>query len=133
MSARRVLVWAGLAVGVFMVGLVAGVVFGQAAPDVAARQIVREFAVSEPVTLDTVAEDAVAPTSGGNDGMAVCGRVPHLPVDDAIASLDAGLVVVHARTSDVADQAAAVLESSDPARWIVTVDDRVGDEVVATA
>lgn len=133
MSGRRLLTWAGLAVGVFAVGLLAGIVFGQSAPDVAARQIVREFLVSEPIVAEEVGEDAVAPTSGSNQGVPMCGRVDDVSVDDIVASLDAGLVVLHAASPAIADEVAALLGDDRPSRWLLVVDDRIEDAVVATS
>lgn len=133
MNGRRLLTWAGLAIGVFVVGLLAGVLFGRSAPDVAARQIVREFVQSEPIVTEERDEDVVAPTSGGNEGATRCGRVEELSVGDAVASLDAGLVVLYAESAVVADEITAHLGDEEPGRWALVVEDRLDDAVVATA
>jgi hypothetical protein len=125
--------WAGLAVGVSVVGLVAGIVFGQSAPDVAARQIVREFVQTEPILDEEVAADVVAPTSGGNEGTPRCGRIDELSVDEAVASLDAGVVVLYAGSAGLVGDIAALFTEEDPGRWVLVVDDRIEEAVVATA
>lgn len=125
--------WAGLGAAVFVVGLIAGIVFAESAPDVAARQVVREFVVQEPVSQDLRTSGDVAPTSGGNAGTVTCGRADGLVIDDVIASLDAGHAVIWTQTDDLAALVAAELDAGASSAWTVAVDDRLDQPVVATA
>ena len=133
MTTRRLLVWAGLGAAVFVVGLVAGIVFAESAPDVAARQVVREFVVREAVSADLRTDADVAPTSGGNPGTATCGRADTLTISDAIASLDAGLTVIWTRSVDLVALVVSELEAGSSPLWAVAVDERLDQPVVATA
>lgn len=132
MTGRRLLAWAGLVAAVVVAGVLAGVLFARSAPDVAARQLVREFIQVEQVSMEVLDADATAPTSGGNTGSPFCGTRDDRDVDDIVATLDSGRVVVHAGNKVAAARVSDALAAVDGASWAVVVDDRIKG-LVATA
>lgn len=98
--------WALAALGVAVIALLAGVLFGRADPQRAARLLIRDLVLTEPVGEAT---EPPAPTSGTAVAAPMCGVVAE-PLDaqaqmDAIA---AGVVVLQYRLDEHAATVQAV-------------------------
>ena len=108
---RATLARLGLAVvGVIVLGLVAGWLFGRTSPERAASTLVSDLVITEAVGEEQL--DPAAPTSGDPEGPPVCG-VQDDPVSPQrqIASLDAGVVLVQYRPSELAADEVEMLRS----------------------
>lgn len=120
-------------------GLVSGYLFGRGTPQRAAATIVDDFVITE----DFQGNDAVAatttqpaPTSGNHLGSARCGVSGEpVGVDDQLASLAGGIVLVQFRPDDLDDAAVATAESlaANDRRVVVAPNPDLDAPVMATA
>lgn len=126
-----------LAVLLAVLGIAAGLLFGRADPERAARLVVAEFTVIEDGDGQTPGPDPIAPTTGPQRGEPSCGLLQRpLPAEQQVATLSAGVVLIqHDPQLDDAQQAR--LEALADARARVAVAPQPaleeGEVVVATS
>lgn len=126
------------AIAVLVLGLAAGWLFARSNPQAAAGALVADYVVDEPFVGDErrpAATDDPAPTSGNHVGSAWCGeRSDPVGVDDQLASLAAGVVVIQYRPDDLAADDREVLAGlAGRDRVLVAPNPDLGEPVVATA
>jgi len=120
---------AGVA-AIVVIGLVAGYAFGRTDARRAAGLVVADFVADEPIGTAT---DGPAPTSGVRPLVDVaCGvRDGSLSVEEQIAALRAGVIVVQYRDDGLTAEVAAWAAERD--RVVAARNADLGDPVVATA
>ena len=121
-------------VGVTVLALVAGWLFGRTSPERAASTLLTDLVISEPVDSEPL--DPAAPTSGEADGTALCGVREHtVDREDQVATLAAGAVIVQYRPSQVGSRGLGDVRGLTEGRAPVLVapNPDLGAPVVATA
>lgn len=117
-------------------GLFAGWLFAKGSPQRAASTLLGDFVVTEPnIGRQPPPEDEPVPTSGEHDGTARCGRVDQpVPVDDQLATLSSGAVVVQYRPQETSEADLALMdELARRDDVLVAPNPRLDDPVVATS
>ncbi len=122
--------WALAGLAVAVVALLAGVLFGRADPQRAARLLIRDLVLTEPVGEAT---GPPAPTSGTAQAAPMCGVVAEpLDVQSQVDAMAAGVVVLQYRLEEHAARIQA-FAASRPTEVVAGPNPDLDANVVATA